>query len=76
MQRLGYVDDELLAPEQVVAYQFRREAAATQVVPLEQTELGIAVPTFNEPLAELLDEVMLLQEAETADQEEAAGGGT
>jgi hypothetical protein len=37
-------------------------------VPLEQTELGIAVPTFNEPLAELLDEVMLLQEAETADR--------
>lgn len=76
MQALGYVDDELLSPEHVVAYQFRREAAATRVVPLEQTELGIAVPTFNEPLAELWDEVMLLQEAETADQEEAAGGAT
>ena len=58
MQELGYVDDELLSPEHVVAYQFRREAAATRVLPLEQTELGIAVPTFNEPLAELWDEVM------------------
>ncbi|MCG5516381.1 MULTISPECIES: AAA family ATPase [unclassified Ectothiorhodospira] len=71
MQQLGYEKAELLKPDDVAAYQFRREGTATHVNPLEQTELGMVVSTFNEPLSELFDEVMRLQD--TAFKDESNG---
>ncbi|PXX97653.1 hypothetical protein [Halomonas sp. LBP4] len=58
----SYVDQELIAPDKVAAFQFRRERQITQVARFEQSEGDIAVPTFNEPLESLLEEVLTLQD--------------
>lgn len=60
--RFGYGEQDLIDTDQVAAFQFRRAQQATEVRRLEQSSDGIAVPTFNEPLADLLDEVLAIQE--------------
>lgn len=62
MEEFGYIKQELLNPQEMVAYQFTNMPEGTQVQKLEATEYGIPVPTFNEPLEELLNEVYKLQE--------------
>ena len=59
---LGYEAVELLAEDVLSVFQFRREAAETTVTALPITEYGVAVQTFNEPLAALTREIYRLQE--------------
>ena len=64
MKELGYCEQELLDPQDMVAYQFKKTPEGTVIEKLEPTEYGIPVPTFNEPLQALLNEVYKLQESE------------
>lgn len=59
---LGYEAGEMLAEEMLSVFQFRREAAETTVTALPVTAYGVAVQTFNEPLAALTSEIYRLQE--------------
>lgn len=56
-------DDEYLRADEVAAYEFRREAAGTEVVALETTPEGIAMPLFNRALTELTGQTVDLQQA-------------
>jgi len=59
MTKYGYSDDDLLAPDQVRAYEFVTNAQGkSEVKPLEQTQDGFAVPTFNRALIELNEETL------------------
>lgn len=58
---LGYSDEELIAPEDVAAYQFTNTPDGTIVESLELTENGFAVPTFNETIFDLSKETLTLQ---------------
>ena len=61
-KELGYEAGETLAEDMLSVFQFRREATHTHVIALPVTEYGVAVPTFNEPLAALTREIYRLQE--------------
>lgn len=61
---LGYTEDDLLDPNDIIAYQFKRTEDETTVSVLNNTEYGIAVPTFNDPLEALLDEVYKIHDEE------------
>lgn len=67
---LGYEAGETLAEEMLSVFQFRREAGETTVTALPVTGYGVAVQTFNEPLAALTREIYRLQEG----LDGAAGG--
>lgn len=60
-RELGYAANEPLEQSLIVAYQFRREGSQTVISQLPHSEYGIAVPTFNEPLAQLSAEIYRLQ---------------
>ncbi|QEY59418.1 AAA family ATPase [Pseudomonas sp. C27(2019)] len=64
LKELNYNKDELINPNDMVAYQFKRESGQTLVERLDASEYGIAVPTFNDPLEELLDEIYTIQESD------------
>lgn len=66
---LGYETGETLAEEMLSVFQFRREAAETTVTALPASAYGVAVPTFNEPLAALTREIYRLQEGLDGDAE-------
>ena len=67
LKKLKYSQDELINPKDMVAYQFKRETGQTLVERLDATDYGIAVPTFNEPLEELLEEIYLIQDDDSKD---------
>jgi hypothetical protein len=66
---LGYEAGETLAEEMLSVFQFRREAGETTVTALPVTAYGVAVQTFNEPLAALTREIYRLQEGLDGDAE-------
>jgi len=66
---LGYEAGETLAEEMLSVFQFRREARETTVTALPVTAYGVAVQTFNEPLAALTKEIYRLQEGLDGDAE-------
>lgn len=66
-KELGYEAGETLAEDMLSVFQFRREATHTRVMALPVTEYGVAVPTFNEPLAALTREIYRLQEGLSLD---------
>ncbi len=64
---LSYKDDEMIKPGDIEAYQFNiNKKGMTEVVPLEKTEDGFIVPTFNQTVMELSKETVNL-ETENAD---------
>ncbi|MCP4349507.1 MAG: ATP-binding protein [Desulfobacterales bacterium] len=64
---LSYKDDEMIKPGDIEAYQFNiNKEGMTEVVPLEKTEDGFIVPTFNQTVMELSKETVNL-ETENAD---------
>jgi predicted ATPase len=71
VHELGYAANEPLDQKLIVAYQFRRDGTQTVVSQLPHSEYGIAVPTFNEPLAQLSAEIYRLQADATDATEEA-----
>jgi len=61
MQELGYEKDDLIAPENVKAYEFCPQKSGTVVVPLENTEDGFVVQTLNATLLSLAKETLSLR---------------
>ena len=59
---LGYQKNEMLDERDLSVFQFRRELAATTVRALPVSAYGVAVQTFNDPLAALTSEIYRLQE--------------
>ncbi|EIJ41783.1 hypothetical protein BegalDRAFT_0875 [Beggiatoa alba B18LD] len=58
----GYHDDELIAPNEVSAYQFTNTPDGTDVEALKQVDgNGFAVPTFNQTILDLSKETIALQ---------------
>jgi hypothetical protein len=63
LKELGYSEDEMIAPDDIRAYQFnvQHETGMTEVVPLKRTEAGFAAPTFNYEILSLSKESMDLE---------------
>lgn len=66
LTELGYSEDEMIAPDNIRAYQFnvQKESGMTEVVPLKRTEGGFAAPTFNYEILSLSEESMELESDE------------
>lgn len=62
LEKFGYSKEELLNPDEVVAYQFEETPEGTKVSKLEKTETGFIAPTFSEGLYEFAKETRFLQE--------------
>ena len=58
MAHYGYEADDLLNPEDVMAYQFVVDEQGTRVEPLDKTVDGFAVPSFNNALMRLAEETL------------------
>ncbi len=62
MTKYGYKTEDLLKTENVKLYQFvHDEDGMSILMPLEKTDYGFVVPTFNDSLKNLLDETYAFQ---------------
>ena len=60
--KYGYKKEDLLAAEDVRLYQFTHDEDGKSILkPLEKTDYGFVVPTFNDSLKNLLDETYAFQ---------------
>ena len=65
MRRFSYTKDDMLNLSEVSLYQFNAmESGETVLAPVNHNEYGFIVPTFNETLDALSDEVYALREEE------------
>lgn len=65
MKRFSYTKDDMLDLSEVSLYQFNAmESGKTVLAPVNHNEYGFIVPTFNETLDALSDEVYALREEE------------
>lgn len=65
MQQFQYEREDLLQPEKIHMYQFLKQAQGkTKVEELYANKYGFVVPTFNDALEKILDEVYAFQEDE------------
>lgn len=69
MEKYHYTESDLLQSDHVCMYQFNSENHNTTITPLEKTQYGFVVPTFNNALQALVDEVYAFQEEETDTEE-------
>ena len=62
-QEYGYKKEDLLSREDIQMYQFVTEnSGKTRLIPLEATKYGFVVPTFNNALEKIVEEVYAFQE--------------
>lgn len=62
MKKYRYKEEDLLDMEDCNLYQFKHEEdGKSTLVPLEKTNYGFVVPTFNDSLVKLLDETSAFQ---------------
>lgn len=62
LKELSYQDDEMIDPKDINAYQFNiSEDGMSETVPLELTDDGFVIPTFNETIWELAKETMRVE---------------
>ena len=62
-QEYGYKKEDLLFREDIQMYQFVTEnSGKTRLIPLEATKYGFVVPTFNNALEKIVEEVYAFQE--------------
>ena len=62
-QEYGYKKEDLLSKEDIQMYQFVTEnSGKTRLIPLEATKYGFVVPTFNNALEKIVEEVYAFQE--------------
>ena len=62
-QEYGYKKTDLLGKEDIQMYQFVTEnSRKTRLISLEATKYGFVVPTFNDALEKIVDEVYAFQE--------------
>lgn len=64
MQKFGYSKKDLLNVDDVWMYQFDAKTKSTDITQLERSEYGFVVPTFNDALQKMLDEVYALDNDE------------
>lgn len=62
MARLGYTDDDLVSPDDVKGYEFVDQGGRTQVRATEVNDFGVVVPSLNEVLASISEELLAVQE--------------
>ena len=62
MKQYGYKKEDLLDMNNINLYQFKQEEDGRSIlIPLEKTDYGFVVPTFNDSLSKLLDETSAFQ---------------
>ena len=61
-EEYGYTKEDLLSDEEIQMYQFITESNKTSLIPLEVTKYGFVVPTFNNALEKIVEEVYAFQE--------------
>ena len=61
-EEYGYTKEDLLSAEEIQMYQFITESDKTRLIPLEVTKYGFVVPTFNNALEKIVEEVYAFQE--------------
>ena len=62
-QEYGYKKEDLLSREDIQMYQFVTEnSGKTRLIPLKATKYGFVVPTFNNALEKIVEEVYAFQE--------------
>lgn len=63
MQEYGYTKEDLLGPDEISMYQFAScEGGKNQLLELQCTQYGFIVPTFNDALDKIMNEVYAFQE--------------
>jgi hypothetical protein len=60
-EELGYDEQDYLELDEVAGYHFQNEGDHSVVKPLEKSEEGLSMPTFNTELIDLARETLLLQ---------------
>ncbi|OON98709.1 MAG: hypothetical protein ATN35_03935 [Epulopiscium sp. Nele67-Bin004] len=64
MQQYGYTEKDLLKTSDIQLYQFTNEANTTNIEKLESGDYGFVVPTFNNALTAVMEEVYAFEEEE------------
>ena len=65
MKQFGYQEDDLLSDDQVAVYQFRKNGQGrTQVGRIFPEKQGFILPTFNDELKKVLDEIYVLEDGD------------
>ena len=57
MKKFKYAEQDLLSPLEINIYQFQRNEKNTCITKLESGKYGFIVPTFNDAIEELFDEI-------------------
>lgn len=61
----NYDEDDIIEPEDIAMYQFDvHEGNKTNITPLEYNKYGFIIPTFNDTLKNMIDEVYAFQKEE------------
>lgn len=62
MQQYEYTEEDLITISDIRMYQFEQSGKGSKLVELEQSKYGFVVPTFNDALENIVDEVYAFQE--------------
>ncbi|MCP4699506.1 MAG: hypothetical protein GY862_22060 [Gammaproteobacteria bacterium] len=62
LEKFGCLEEEMISPDNIKAYQFNAEREGTAAQALPQSETGFAVPAFNHTIFDLSEETLALQE--------------
>ena len=57
LKKFRYSNQDLLNLDEINVYQFNRGSKSTQITKLESREYGFVVPTFNDALDKLFEEI-------------------
>ena len=64
MQSFGYQKEDIISPQNVSIYQFINQTNKTNIIPLNSGKYGFVVPTFNDALEKILEEVYAFQDGD------------
>ena len=62
MEKYKYDEDDIISEDKIRMYQFDAKEDGTEVKPLESSKYGFEVPTFNEILIKISEEIQEFQE--------------
>lgn len=61
LEKFNYTTDDLLSADEIALYQFNRHEQHTAVQKLNSGKYGFVIPSFNEAIQELLEEIFAFQ---------------
>ena len=64
LKDFDYTEDDLLSPDEINLYQFRRDEKYTAIQKLQSGKFGFIIPSFNKSIENLLNEIYAFQEDE------------